>query len=148
MERLFTLTLRLAVDRRRQHVDRIDEAVMRLARRPRPDQLLEMLEFGRLAARLAEKLPRFLNREAGKMHRLVLAGLEHLVPALAWQHGMLPLKRVHDALQATVIGEEGGDDTQGLVVFSRTSDTASGLWVRIRDEDITVKIQHPSQCDS
>ena len=45
MEQSFTLTLRLAVDGRSQHVHSIDEAIMRFPRRPGPDQLVEPLEL-------------------------------------------------------------------------------------------------------
>ena len=55
--------------------------------------------------------------EYGKMHRLFLARPGYLVPALARQHGMLPVERVHHSLQAAVIGEQGGDDTHGVVVY-------------------------------
>src|SRR4029079_4105083 len=43
MERLFTLTLRLGVDRRGQHVDSVHETVVCFASRPRPDQFVEPL---------------------------------------------------------------------------------------------------------
>src|SRR6185312_15415910 len=72
MERPFTLTLRLAVELGGEHVDNIDESIVRLARRPRPDQLVETLEVERCERRLAEEFSRFPDREARKMYRFVV----------------------------------------------------------------------------